>query len=319
MQGNWLIGIATGLLVLGFRVYEINKQKKEVPETVLQNIAPHDRISDIIMYAALFGFLGAKIFHNLENWNEFSKDPIGALLSFSGLTFYGGLICAALAIFVYCKKNKFSFTHLADAAAPALMIAYAIGRMGCHISGDGDWGINNSAFISDSNGKTVVAAANQYTQALQQNATFYIRRFDSLSNVQQAHISIPILPHWFSAYTYPHNVLNEGVRLNNCNDNYCAFLPLPVFPTPLYECIICLFLFCILWHYRRSIHGAGRMFGLYLMLNGIERFTIEKIRVNTVYSIWGFHPTQAEIISFCFIILGSILFFKKSKQPQSTH
>lgn len=85
----------------------------------------------MVVYAALFGFLGAKIFHNLENWNEFIKDPIGSLISFSGLTFYGGLICAAAAIYFYTKKHNIPFMHLADAIAPALMLAYAVGRIGC--------------------------------------------------------------------------------------------------------------------------------------------------------------------------------------------
>jgi len=56
---------------------------------------------DLTIYAALFGFLGAKIFNSLETWDEFVRDPIDSLFSFSGLTFYGGLICAALAIWYY--------------------------------------------------------------------------------------------------------------------------------------------------------------------------------------------------------------------------
>jgi hypothetical protein len=50
------------------------------------------------------------------------------------------LICAALAIWWYAKKHKIGFWHLNDAAAPALMLGYAVGRIGCHISGDGDLG-----------------------------------------------------------------------------------------------------------------------------------------------------------------------------------
>ena len=54
------------------------------------------------------------------------------------------LICAALAIWVYAKKHKIGFWHLNDAAAPALMLSYAVGRIGCQVSGDGDWGIANT-------------------------------------------------------------------------------------------------------------------------------------------------------------------------------
>ena len=112
----------------------------------------------MVIFAAVFGFLGAKIFHNLENWNEFWKNPIEALLSFSGLTFYGGLICATIAIFLLCQKtSRLAVRHLCDSIAPALMLAYAIGRIGCQVSGDGDWGILNSAYMSTPEGKVVTA------------------------------------------------------------------------------------------------------------------------------------------------------------------
>ena len=57
------------------------------------------------------------------------------------------------------------------------------------------------------------------------------------------------------------------------------------------------------------------MFSLYLLLNGIERFFIEKIRINTQYHIFGFGITQAEIISSLLIILGlaGIIYFNKQK------
>jgi len=93
------------------------------PEQRKIRIWPHDRVGDIIILGAIFGFLGAKIFNSLENWGEFVKNPIESLISFSGLTFYGGLICAALAIWYYARKRNIGFWHLNDAAAPALMIA----------------------------------------------------------------------------------------------------------------------------------------------------------------------------------------------------
>ena len=62
------------------------------------------------MLAAAAGLLGAKIFHNLENMDAFLADPIGQLLSFSGLTFYGGLICGAAVVIWYGKFN-IHYTH----------------------------------------------------------------------------------------------------------------------------------------------------------------------------------------------------------------
>ena len=143
-RGNLWIGLLMGLFFGGLKWYEKNKQKLANPEERTVRIWPQDRVSDILIYAAGFGFLGAKIFHNLENWGDFIKDPIGALISFSGLTFYGGLICAGAAIMLFARKIKLPIVHLVDAFAPVLMLGYAIGRIGCQVSGDGDWGIVNN-------------------------------------------------------------------------------------------------------------------------------------------------------------------------------
>jgi prolipoprotein diacylglyceryltransferase len=276
---------------------------------------PYQHVGTMTLIAAFAGLIGAKIFHNLENWDDFVKSPIESLISFSGLTFYGGLICATLAIAYYAKKNNIPFIHLADAAAPALMVAYAIGRIGCQVAGDGDWGILNSAYVTDINGHLVSATAQQFNDALQQNHGYFYKEFGSLQNVHHVSIHAPQwLPNWLFAYTYPHNVVNDGVLLANCKGEYCSALPLPVFPTPFYETIVSSIFFLILFSFRNKIKTAGVMFGIYLMLNGFERFWVEKIRVNTVYNIAGFHPTQAEIISTLLFLSGLIIIIIKRRK-----
>lgn len=310
LRGNWLTGIALGLLFAGLKWWDANKQKLEKPEERTIRVWPQDRISDIILLGAIFGFIGAKIFDNLENWDRFVKDPVGNLLSPSGLTFYGGLICAAIAIWWFARKHKIGFWHLNDAAAPALMIAYAIGRMGCQIAGDGDWGVINSAYVADKNG-VVSPALNEghFQQQLISNANFYHTQFGSLDKVKHISFRGPsFLPDWFFAYSYPHNVNKEGVPMASCDwGDYCNVLPMPVFPTPLYEIIGCFILFGIIWSVRKKFKIAGTLFGFYLVLNGIERFLIEKIRVNTKYESLPFQPTQAEIISLALILAGIFL------------
>jgi prolipoprotein diacylglyceryl transferase len=271
-QGNLPVGFLVGIAFAVLKWWEKNKQKLAKPETRVIRIWPQDRVGDIVIYAAGFGFLGAKIFHNLENWHDFVKDPIGSLISFSGLTFYGGLICAGIAIILYARKRKISVVHLCDAMAPTMMLAYSLGRIGCQVSGDGDWGIVN----------------------------LHPKPFSWL-------------PDWMWAYTYPHNVVGEGVPIPGCVGQYCNQLPAPVYPTALYEIIACFSLFLVLWILRKRIKVPGRIFGLYLVLNGIERFFIEQIRVNTKYEALPFQPTQAELIALLLVLSGTVLMIR-SKQ-----
>ncbi|HEY8387849.1 MAG TPA: prolipoprotein diacylglyceryl transferase family protein [Parasegetibacter sp.] len=271
-EGHMPSGIILGLVFAGLRWWDKRKQMLPKPEQKKVRVWPHDRVGDMVIFAAIFGFAGAKVFHNLENWNEFVADPIGSLFSPSGLTFYGGLICAAVAIWYYAKKKGIHFWHLNDAAAPALMLAYALGRVGCQVSGDGDWGIVNN------NPKP-----------------------------------FSWIPDWAWAYNYPHNVNNEGVPIPGCVGQYCSQLPEAVYPTPLYETLMCLILFGMLMAMRKRIRIPGVLFSIYLIFNGMERFLIEKIRVNTTYSIMGFEPTQAELISGALVISGIVLWYWRRK------
>jgi len=143
LQGNIGAGILVGAIMGYLKWKEKDKEKLAKPETRKLLLWPHDRVGDIVLQAALWGFLGAKIFHNLENIDELVRDPWGSLISFSGLTFYGGLILATIAIIIFIRKHNMRVIHFADAMAPTMLFAYAAGRIGCHMSGDGDWGIVN--------------------------------------------------------------------------------------------------------------------------------------------------------------------------------
>ncbi len=265
-QGNWPAGIIVGLLFAGLKWKEKNDVKLANPQERTIRIWPADRVGDMVIYAAIFGFLGAKIFHNLENIDDLVKDPVGSLLSFSGLTFYGGLICATIVLWQFCRRNGMKPIHVADAIAPAMILAYGVGRIGCQIAGDGDWGIEN-------------ISAKPFSW----------------------------LPDWAWAYNYPHNVIGEGVPIPGCVGQYCHVLPQAVYPTPLYEIIAALLIFAFLWSIRKRISTPGVMTAIYLILNGIERFLVELIRVNTRYNIFGIRPTQAELIAGAMIISGIIL------------
>jgi prolipoprotein diacylglyceryltransferase len=121
------------------------------------------------------------------------------------------------------------------------------------------------------------------------------------------------------AYAYPHNVVNEGSPIPDCRDEkFCRHLPIPVFPTPFYEIVMALLLFILLWALRKKFRIPGQLFAVYLIVNGAERFLIEKIRVNTKYESLPFQPTQAELISLLLILSGIILFIRLKKKNSAT-
>ena len=143
LKGN-IIG---GLFFAGLFAYWDHKEKSAhqlpKPKTVEVTQHPYELMGTLIVWAAVWGFLGAKIFDNLEHWDSFIKSPIESLLSFSGLTFYGGLICGGAAVLIIARKNGIKPLHMLDIGGPGMMLAYSVGRIGCHMSGDGDWGIAN--------------------------------------------------------------------------------------------------------------------------------------------------------------------------------
>lgn len=322
-EGNLLGGIAVAAALAGLKWWEKNKQKLKTPERRAVRIWPHDRVGDIIILGLVFGILGAKLFDNFEHWDQFMEDPIGRIFSQSGLTFYGGLILAAIAICWYASKKGIKIKHLVDAAAPALMIAYAIGRIGCQVSGDGDWGVFNSAYISDASGNITAAAPGQFEQQLSKNVAYFTegiaadtsgkmrevtdRFYGTLEAVPHKSFKGPsFLPDWLFAYSYPQNVNKDGILIPGVTDEHNRVLPQPVFPTPLYEIIICTLLFLFLWAIRKKITTPFVLFGIYLTVNGMERFAVESIRVNKIYNVLGMHISQAQGIAILLIISGLI-------------
>jgi phosphatidylglycerol:prolipoprotein diacylglycerol transferase len=318
-RGNWLGGIlfAAGFAYLKYR--EKEKTKLATPVWVEETVHPYQQVGNLTLIAAFAGIVGAKIFHNLENWDEFIADPIDALVSFSGLTMYGGLILASIACIWYGKKNGIKVTHLIDSAAPSLMLGYGVGRIGCHLSGDGDWGIFNSAYTATPQGEIIPGSQQQFQHALESNQDYFVSQYGNLDNVPHAAFSGPsFLPDWMFGYTYPHNVVKEGISLADCSGSFCNQLPVPVFPTPFYEVIMCVILFFVLWSIRKRITTPGVLFSVYLILNGIERFFIEKIRVNTLYHLGDFGFTQAELISTLLFFTGvfGVWYFRRTESGE---
>lgn len=288
-KGNWLAGIIGALIFAGIKYFEKRQGQLPQPEERDVNIFPHERIGDLTILAAIGGIVGAKVFALLEDVDlllageRTMTDMVNSFFSGAGMAIYGGLIGGFLVCFFYLKKKKIEPIHVMDGVAPALMVAYGIGRLGCQFSGDGDWGIPNT-------------------------------------NPKPGWMSF--LPDWMWVQTYPHNVIDGGdsahVVIENCTYRYCTELSPGVYPTSVWEFIAAMILGGILWKLRKRITIPGMLFFIYLIMNGFERFWIEKIRVNEDYIVplIKVKSTQAEFIAVIMMILGvlgAIYVWRKNK------
>lgn len=109
---------------------------------------------NVTFIALIGGVIGSKLLYIIEEWDSIMSMPSSKLFSadglFSpaGLTWYGGFILATLIIYLYTRSKKIPFLRVCDATAPSLAIGYGIARIGCHLSGDGDYGLPVSEFMS---------------------------------------------------------------------------------------------------------------------------------------------------------------------------
>ncbi len=99
---------------------------------------------DITIIAVFCGVIGSKLLFVIENLDEFFINPTRVAFSSGGFTFLGGLTLSFIASWIYIKVRKYNFLQAADSIAPSLILAYGIGRIGCHLAGDGDYGIPTS-------------------------------------------------------------------------------------------------------------------------------------------------------------------------------
>ena len=279
-KGNMVGGIIAMLAFVGYTYFKKKDSFTTEKTTRKILVSPNDKLGDITMMAAISGIAGAKFFALFEDPAALFQDPIGQLLSGSGLAIYGGLIGGFIGVYWYIRKLGIPVIHMMDSVAISLIMGYAVGRIGCQLSGDGDWGIVNT-----------LAKPNWF-----------------------------IFPDWMWSYSYPHNVVNDGVAIDGCTWKYCKQLSPSVFPTPFYETIFGFIIAGILWILRKRLTIPGMLFFVYMILNGFERFWIEKIRVNPKFDLGFVKWSQAEIIAvlvFFSGIVGIIILYNKNKKETS--
>jgi phosphatidylglycerol:prolipoprotein diacylglycerol transferase len=96
--------------------------------------------STMVFWAAVGGLVGSRILAIVDDWNGFVADPIHSIVSGAGFVWYGGLIGGFVAVTWVIYKHGLPWLMTVDCVAPGLVLAHAIGRIGCQLAGDGDWG-----------------------------------------------------------------------------------------------------------------------------------------------------------------------------------
>ncbi len=287
LDGNLIGGILGAVLLGGGGLYAHLSQKENNKKEIE---FPTDYAIELTIMCAIAGIAGAKIFAVAENLEAFYAAPLKTLFSGSGLTIYGGLITAFFVGYLYMKRKGFQVLPIMDALAPALLVGYMLGRFGCHFSGDGDWGKVNT---------------------IEKTWSF--------------------IPDWLWSYRYPHNVVNsarESILMEDCgglisatgnSPIYCRILPEGVFPTPLYEILICGLILILILSIKKRVKTVGLIFFIYLFLTGIERFLIEFVRVNERYDLLGLGWSFSQWIAIILTLIGFFfcIYFWKKKTDNS--
>jgi phosphatidylglycerol:prolipoprotein diacylglycerol transferase len=229
------ICFAAGFLVAAAIIARRFKELGENPEWTWE----------LTFFVMVGGLVGSRLDYLAENWDKVSGNLVGNLFSGTGLIWYGGVIGGTLGAVIWGWRRNWLGWKLPDLACIPLAMGYAIGRIGCQLSGDGDYGI---------------------------------------------HSNLP----W--AMAYPKGTVPTTTEVH---------------PTPVYETLTMGIVALVLWNYRDRLTG-GRLFALYLVLAGTERFLVEFIRRNENVA---FGLTLAQLVSVA-MIAGGIVLAARLKRPQ---
>jgi phosphatidylglycerol:prolipoprotein diacylglycerol transferase len=223
--------------------------------------------SSIVIAAAVAGLIGSRVYAILDDLPTYLADPKSMIFSGSGFVFYGGMIGGLIGAYLVSRWYRIGLGVTMDMCGPALAIGQAIGRIGCQLSGDGDWGLPSTLPWAMSYPKAIVGW----------NSDTVLKLDDHYRLV--------------SGY-FP------GVRVH---------------PAPIYETILYVGVFTILWSMRKTSHPAGRIMYWYLLLGGAARFIVEFWRINprVFYML-----SEAQLIAIGMMVIGGVaLLLTREKEP----
>ncbi len=216
--------------------------------------------AQIFLICMIGGVAGSKLFSVVENWSDFVRDPMGQLFSPAGLTFYGGFLVAMAWIYMYVKRKGLRFALFADMIAPTVLLAYGIGRIGCQLAGDGDYGIPSN-----------LPWAMSYPQGTAK-PTYALVDYFKTHPLERASL------HYDSLASITVGKDQMGERISGFDEI------VRVHPAPVYETLFCAIAFYFIWKYRKKYETeTGKIFAITAVVMGFERLMIEFIRINPLY------------------------------------
>jgi phosphatidylglycerol:prolipoprotein diacylglycerol transferase len=126
-------------LILATRVFRRDVERLEAWGAL--PASTHLLVGDLVALSAVAGIVGARVFDILDNPALFLAHPAAVILTTGGFSIYGGICFGLAAGVVFLRKKNLPLAPMLDAAAPSMMLGYAVGRLGCQLAGDGDWGV----------------------------------------------------------------------------------------------------------------------------------------------------------------------------------
>lgn len=220
----------------------------------------------VVVWAAIAGFAGSRVYDVFDRWSDYMAHPWSIVMSGAGFVWYGGLIGGIISTWLVGRRYRLKFLTVADMCAAPLILGQAFGRMGCLLSGDGDWGVPSTLPWAMAFPKAIVGWHGDLHLADGNFLPATVLKLDA------------------------HGMLVDGY-----------FPGVRVHPTPLYEVALYLAIFAVMWSMRTRSSFAGQQLSLYLILGGLERLLVEFLRINPRV-LWGL--SEAQLFSLVSITAG---------------
>jgi len=248
-----------------------------------------DNAGTLLIVGLVCGIIGAKLLFVITEWDRFIQDPVGMLFSPSGLVWYGGFLGGFLGMFYYVRRKRLPILQYLDMIGLGGMIGYAVGRLGCHFSGDGDYGIPTNlpwgTIYASGTAKPTTAAAD-----------YFSRNPEAAQKWNYTELAANIV---------------DTDRFGSITEFDTT---VTMHPTPIYEFIMGVIVFFFLWKLRLKLRTAGMLFGVYLIVMAIQRFIIEFWRLNPVIALG---LSQAQLFSILIFIGGLVMIYTLKQREKS--